>query len=832
MSLLPVLIILTCFSCCLTSNIVILTDNDDIPTWTSLNIFTNQNTDVNIFSYDVTNENDTLASVQFLCRNYHPGSTIVLDVTHSCSVADLGGTIFTPWIRPSYTGCHCHQTSSLQASHDVIISVAFDYVRRQRNKLAKIIIFTDSCQYSPSILDSVNLTVPVLLINPKKINISQWLTKIKHHTIRHYQIVIGTAFQVNHILCTAKYVGLPEAFRYIIHVLDNPSNIDLTCVTSQYVLIESTVSKPSYNQDSLDAISKLPGISEILWPWLQSILPTLPQTFDPSANICNGPVTINNPVIPPIGGIQNEFNLIEITKLYNTDQQKQIGRWTLLDGYLAIEGVETFHKNHLMVATIHEPPFVFREETENGTIYRGYTVDVFNEIASRLDLTYTMYEVPDKQYGRKNPDGTWSGLVGEILKGSADMVVAPVSVTADREAVLDFTSPYYDFAGIQIMMKKPDDETSFMTFTFVFSSTLWLCWFAVLLITGGCIYIFERSSPYSPRNTPGGYYTIIDKKEKYFGVVDSYWYVAASLSLYGPEFTPRTFSTRLLISGFWLFCTIIMANYIANLAAVLTTSRLTVPIDSLDDLAKQTRIKYSLKRGTVIQDYFERMANIERNFYDLWRNMSYGTSFELRSQSVAVFDYPLGDQYLTIKTAIERTGLLTTSEEGLNKVLTEDFAMIHESPMLQYELSQDCRLIAVGKQFSSKPYAFALPQKSPLTKLISKTILQLQSEVVLDALQQKWWTGDNSNQSCSTIDESDGLTFHTVGGIFLVVIFGMGLGLLVSLVEIMWYNIRPRAQSKIKQHTLNEQNSRTNLADDFDSIPSVDTINSAESVNL
>ena len=55
----------------------------------------------------------------------------------------------------------------------------------------------------------------------------------------------------------------------------------------------------------------------------------------------------------------------------------------------------------------------------------------------------------------------------------------------------------------------------------------------------------------------------------------------AAVCVAGPESTPRTLSSRMLVAGFWFFCSIIMANYTANLAAFLTTSRLTTPINSL-----------------------------------------------------------------------------------------------------------------------------------------------------------------------------------------------------------------------------------------------------------
>ena len=43
-------------------------------------------------------------------------------------------------------------------------------------------------------------------------------------------------------------------------------------------------------------------------------------------------------------------------------------------------------------------------------------------------------------------------------------MVAPFSVMAEREAVLDFTVPFYDLVGITILMKKPVAEYKLFTF--------------------------------------------------------------------------------------------------------------------------------------------------------------------------------------------------------------------------------------------------------------------------------------------------------------------------------------------------------------------------------
>ncbi|XP_046562920.1 ionotropic receptor 25a-like isoform X1 [Haliotis rubra] len=467
-------------------------------------------------------------------------------------------------------------------------------------------------------------------------------------------------------------------------------------------------------------------------------------------------------------------------------------------------------KPRLVVVTKHEPPFVIREETENGTKYTGYSIDVFEEIARRLDLDFTVYEAKDGQYGKQNPDGTWTGLMGEILTGYADIAVASLSMTTERDKVADFTTPYYEFGGIQILIKNTNAGTSLLAFANVFSGEVWACWASVLLLTGLLVWVFEKLSPFSPYNN------VQQNDQRRFTVSEGLWLVTASFPMAGPECTPRTFSTRMLVGGFWFFCSIMMATYTANLAAFLTTSRLNVPIESLDDLAKQNIIKYSVVEGTVIHEYFQRMAKIESDFYQEWKSMSFYTknidTSDTLPANYAVWDYPLGDKYLTIWRSIQNTGLLNSSSEGIAKVLAGNFAFIHESPMIQYELSKHCDLLAVGKQFSSRAYAFALAEGSPLTRVISYTILQLQSETILETMKTKWWK--NGSLTCSQVDESGGLTFHTVGGIFVVVSVGIGLGVISLGLERLWASLT-RVRKEHHNTQVTSPNSRTNLAVDF-----------------
>ena len=55
----------------------------------------------------------------------------------------------------------------------------------------------------------------------------------------------------------------------------------------------------------------------------------------------------------------------------------------------------------------------------------------------------------------------------------------------------------------------------------------------------------------------------------------------------------------------WFFALIIISSYTANLAAFLTSKRLTTPIEDVETLSKQTEIKYGCLDGGSTQQFFK-----------------------------------------------------------------------------------------------------------------------------------------------------------------------------------------------------------------------------------
>lgn len=64
-------------------------------------------------------------------------------------------------------------------------------------------------------------------------------------------------------------------------------------------------------------------------------------------------------------------------------------------------------------------------------------------------------------------------------------------------------------------------------------------------------------------------------------------------------------SSRTVASFWWFFTLIMISSYTANLAAFLTIERMDSPIESVEDLAKQTRIQYGCLGSGSTASFFK-----------------------------------------------------------------------------------------------------------------------------------------------------------------------------------------------------------------------------------
>jgi len=230
----------------------------------------------------------------------------------------------------------------------------------------------------------------------------------------------------------------------------------------------------------------------------------------------------------------------------------------------------------------------------------------------------------------------------------------------------------------------------------------------------------------------------------------------------------------------------------------------------LDDLANQYKTKYAPQASTATETYFKRMAEIEDKFYDIWKAMSLNDSLDDISRAeLAVWDYPVSDKFTNMWNNMQDTGLPSDFKQAQLRIKnqSEDFAFIGDATQNKYATLTDCELWQVGEEFSRKPYALAVQDGSPLKDQLSTVILQLLNERFLEELKTYWW--EFNAVTCPQVeDESNGISIKNIGGVFVVVFIGIGLGLITLLVEFYWY--RWRGQLKKDSKSPGAEDKQTN----------------------
>jgi ABC-type amino acid transport substrate-binding protein len=87
----------------------------------------------------------------------------------------------------------------------------------------------------------------------------------------------------------------------------------------------------------------------------------------------------------------------------------------------------------------------------------GYCIDLARSICEeKLEIPCKFRLVKDNAFGNKPAnDQPWNGMIGELVRHEADLAVAPLTITSQRESVVDFSKPWMNL-GISILISKPE----------------------------------------------------------------------------------------------------------------------------------------------------------------------------------------------------------------------------------------------------------------------------------------------------------------------------------------------------------------------------------------
>ncbi|XP_062443644.1 glutamate receptor 1 isoform X3 [Rhea pennata] len=479
------------------------------------------------------------------------------------------------------------------------------------------------------------------------------------------------------------------------------------------------------------------------------------------------------------------------------DGIRKIGYWNE-DEKLVPAAVDTQSGNEstslqnrtYIVTTILEDPYVMLKKNANqfegNERYEGYCVELAAEIAKHVGYHYRLEIVRDGKYGARDPDTkTWNGMVGELVYGRADVAVAPLTITLVREEVIDFSKPFMSL-GISIMIKKPQkSKPGVFSFLDPLAYEIWMCIVFAYIGVSVVLFLVSRFSPYEwhTEEFEEGRDQPANDQTNEFGIFNSLWFSLGAFMQQGCDISPRSLSGRIVGGVWWFFTLIIISSYTANLAAFLTVERMVSPIESAEDLAKQTEIAYGTLEAGSTKEFFRR-------------------------SKIAVFE-----KMWTYMKSAEPSVFVRTTEEGMIRVRKSKgkYAYLLESTMNEYiEQRKPCDTMKVGGNLDSKGYGIATPKGSALRNPVNLAVLKLNEQGLLDKLKNKWWydKGECGSGGGDSKDKTSALSLSNVAGVFYILIGGLGLAMLVALIEFCY---KSRSESKrmkgfclIPQQSINE----------------------------
>ncbi len=351
-----------------------------------------------------------------------------------------------------------------------------------------------------------------------------------------------------------------------------------------------------------------------------------------------------------------------------------IAVFALPDPAGAQEGEESPSRT-VRVATKELEPFVIIDDSAPDGL-RGFSIDIWNEIADRLGFQTEWVEL---------------ATVGEIVEsaraGETDAAIAGISMTPDREVVIDFTHPYFD-SGLQIVTRSGQDASVFSIIGGVITSGTFLIPLAGLLamiaVISHLVWWGERKhNPDFPRSYREG-------------IGEALWWSSVSVVTGGEAVKDIRRPLSRLMALLWMVVGLFLIAFVtAQAASSLTVSRLEGGIEGLDDLAGESVVTVE---GTVAEAF-------------------------LRAQNIP-------------------TNLVADIDAALAAVDSGTFdAAVYDAPVLAYRAGTDYlgQLELAGPVFAPDPYSIALTQGSELREPINEVILELSRDGTLDLLHEKWF---------------------------------------------------------------------------------------------
>ncbi|KAK3876549.1 hypothetical protein Pcinc_018677 [Petrolisthes cinctipes] len=358
---------------------------------------------------------------------------------------------------------------------------------------------------------------------------------------------------------------------------------------------------------------------------------------------------------------------------------------------------------HLRVATIKTMPYEsLKAEGQPQNFGEGYVVDVWHTLQQQLNFTYT---ATNTLFGSLQQDGvTWNGMVGMLQRQTADVAVAPLSITQIRSITIDFTIPI-QIVSTRLYIKRPVLEGTWTLYGQPFDSFLWLSIPVSIIICVISLWGFNLVSEKAGGNS------------HHISLADAFWIIFSGVIQQSTVIEPKPMSGKLVFfSGLWMGL-ILLTCYSAMLVSILTTRQPQLPFKDFQELLQNPDWNLGVRTNTALAD----------------------------SLALAPTNSPMKLSWEKFVGKDPINNLPSNNDDALASVLKGKYAFFANKEYIIYRLqtqlplAQAMDIVDTRTDFLRRGIGFGLQKRSPYRNLINHVLSKMTQKGHLNRLKRKWW---------------------------------------------------------------------------------------------
>ncbi|KAF0289713.1 Glutamate receptor 1 [Amphibalanus amphitrite] len=278
----------------------------------------------------------------------------------------------------------------------------------------------------------------------------------------------------------------------------------------------------------------------------------------------------------------------------------------------------------LRVVAINDMPYISVEHRPDGSVtYSGYLFQLWQIMAEELGISYQMVTPLTNDYGSMSPNGTWTGVVGELVYGRADLGLNLLKFTPDRSAVIDYIDglPMESWSPTFLVPRNTAGTPRLSPAMFAgllrpLGADVWWTLAAALLALSLVLRLSLRFNSARAED---------DRLVRDMGWGSCLFAVAMAVARQGWDRTPQSLAGRTATIFGWATGILIYINYTANLMSFLAMHTVSKPISSIREFVQQP--DWTLAMYTGVDKLNEFRTSSDPDERELYRRSVTGDRF-------------------------------------------------------------------------------------------------------------------------------------------------------------------------------------------------------------